>query len=408
MKMKKALAALLILALLLPLAACVGAKESGAPAATAAPTAAQTEETAAPAAATPRPGEENAPKIDGLVYERTVENLYADQFTIYCYEGGYRFIDMVSSEQMLVVPEGGSVPKGLGKDVVVVQQPLNNIYLVSTSCMALFDALDALERIAFVGTKQWYIENAVTALENGTFAYAGKYNAPDYEMLISGSCELAIESTMILHNPEVKEKLIEIGIKTIVERSSYEDHPLGRTEWIKVYGALLGLEEEADAAFLAEVDKIRGLEELDSTGKTVAFFYVNTAGNVVTYKSQGYIPAMISIAGGEYIFSDLGTDEDSKLSSINMSMEQFYHSAVKADFIIYNCSIVDQLNSVDELTDLSPVLSDFKAVKEGNAWCTRESMFQQTDKMGTIIQEMNKIFTGQSSGSDLTYIFRLE
>ena len=404
MKIKRIFAALLALALLLGCTAC-GTKETTAPPApTAAPAASGTEQ----AAATPRPGEENAPKLDGLVYERTVENLYADQFTIYCYEGGYRFIDMVNSDRILVVPEGGKAPAKLDKDVVVVQQPLNDVYLVSTACMALFDALDALGRIAFVGTKQWYIENAVTALENGDFIYAGKYNAPDYEMLISGGCQLAIESTMILHNPEVREKLIEIGIKTIVERSSYEDHPLGRTEWIKVYGAMLGLEEEADAAFLAEVDKIRGLEGLDSTGKTVAFFYVNSAGNVVTYKSQGYIPAMISIAGGEYVFSDLGTDEDSKLSSINMSMEEFYHSAVNADYIIYNCSIVDQLDSLKELTDLSPVLSDFKAVREGNAWCTKESMFQQTDKMGTIIQEMNRIFTGQSSGGDLTYIFRLE
>ena len=403
MKRKQIIAFVLALALLLPLAGCGGAKQPETPDETAAPVSG-----AEQASATPRPGEENAPKIDGLTYESTVENLYADQFAIYKYEGGYSFIDMVNSDQMLVVPEGGAVPKGLGKDVVVVRQPLNDIYLVSTACMALFDALDALDRIAFVGTKQWYIENAVTALENGTFAYAGKYNAPDYEMLISGGCQLAIESTMVLHNPEVKEKLIEIGIPTVVERSSYEDHPLGRTEWIKIYGALLGLEAEAEAVFQAEVDKIRGLEGLDSTGKTVAFFYVSSTGNVVTYKSNGYIPAMISIAGGQYIFSDLGVDEDSKLSSINMSMEEFYHSAVNADYIIYNCSIVDQLDSIDKLLDLSPVLSDFKAVKEGNAWCTRESMFQQTDKMGTIIQEMNKIFTGQSNGHDLNYIFRLE
>jgi len=399
MKRYRVISLVLALALLLGLTAC-GAKQET-PAETAAPVSG-TEQTAL------RPGEENAPKIDGLTYESTVPLQYADQFAIYKYEGGYAFIDMVSSDQMLVVPEGGAVPKGLGKDVVVVQQPLNNIYLVSTACMALFDAMDALDRISFVGTKQWYIENAVTALENGTFTYAGKYNAPDYEMLISGGCQLAIESTMILHNPEVKEKLVEIGIKTVVERSSYEDHPLGRTEWIKVYGTLLGLEDRAEAAFNAEVDKIKGLEGLDSTGKTVAFFYVSSTGNVVTYKSGGYIPAMISIAGGQYIFSDLGGDDESKLSSINMSMEEFYHSAVNADVIIYNCSIVDQLDSLAKLTDLSPVLSDFKAVREGNAWCTKESMFQQTDKMGTIIQEMNKIFTGQSNGHDLTYIFRLE
>ncbi len=402
MKLKRICAALLALALLTALAAC-GGKESAEPT----PTPSATDTAAAPAA-TPRPGEENAPKIDGLVYESTVENLYADQFTIYCYEGGYRYIDMVNSDQMLVIPEGGTVPKGLGKDVVTVRQPVEHVYLPATSVMALFDALDALGRIAFVGSRTWYTENAIRAMENGDFVYAGKYNAPDYEMLMAGGCDLAIESTMILHNPEVKEKLVEVGIKTVVERSSYEDHPLGRTEWIKVYGAILGLEDRADAIFSEQVSKVRGLESLASTGKTVAFFYVNTAGNVVTYKSDGYLPSMIKIAGGEYIFTDLGTDEDSKLSSINMSMEQFYHSAVNADYIIYNCSIAAQLHTIEDLTSLSPVLADFKAVKEGNAWCTTESMYQQTDKMGTIIEEMNRIFSGQTDGSDLTYIFRLE
>ena len=407
MKMKQLLSATLILALLLALCACGGKTET--PAATAVPAPEQPAAAETAPAATPRPGEENAPKIDGLTYESTVPLVYADQFAIYRYEGGYRYIDMNNSDKMLIVPEGGAVPKGLDKDVVVLQQPVNNIYLPATSVMALFDALDALDRIAFVGSKTWYTENAIRAMENGDFVYAGKYNTPDYEMLMGGGCELSIESTMILHNPEVKEKLVEIGIKTVVERSSYEDHPLGRTEWIKVYGAILGLEEQADAIFTEQMEKVKALEALESTGKTVAFFYVNTAGNVVTYKSEGYLPSMIKIAGGEYIFSDLGKEDDTgKLSTVNMSMEQFYHTAVNADIIIYNCSIAAQLHTMEDLTSLSPVLADFKAVKEGNAWCTTESMYQQTDKMGTIIEEMNRIFSGQTDGSDLDYIFRLE
>ena len=91
-----------------------------------------------------------------------------------------------------------------------------------------------------------------------------------------------------------------------------------------------------------------------------------------------------------------------------MNMEQFYNTAVKADIIIYNCSIASQLYTLQDLLDLSPVLVDFKAVKDGQVWCTTESMFQQTDKMGTIIQEMNRIFSGQTDGSDLEYIFHLQ
>ena len=412
MKKKQILSILLALALLLALCGCGGTKtEQHLPGGSeeSAPAADEQPGTADAPASTPRPGAENAPVIEGLTYESTAELTYADQFAIYRYEGGYRYIDMKNSDKMLVVPEGGAVPKGLAKDVVVVQQPLQHIYLPATSVMALFDALDALDRIAFVGSKTWYTENATAAMERGDFIYAGKYNTPDYEMLLAGSCDLAIESTMILHNPEVKEKLVEIGIKTVVERSSYEDHPLGRTEWIKVYGTLLGLEDKADAVFSAQMEKVKALEALAPTGKTVAFFYVNTQGNVVTYKSEGYLPSMIKIAGGEYIFSDLGKEDDTgKLSTVNMSMEQFYHAAVNADVIIYNCSIAAQLHTLGDLTSLSPVLADFKAVKEGNAWCTTESMYQQTDKMGTIIEEMNRIFSGQTDGADLEYIFRLE
>ena len=45
---------------------------------------------------------------------------------------------------------------------------------------------------------------------------------------------------MIYHSPEVKEQLEKLGVPVLVERSSYEQDPLGRMEWVKVYGALVG------------------------------------------------------------------------------------------------------------------------------------------------------------------------
>ena len=172
---------------------------------------------------------------------------------------------------------------------------------------------------------------------------------------------------------------------------------------------LLDKEELANKVFDEQAEKIEKLKDTKSTGKKVVFFYVNTRGNVVTYKSNGYVPEMIKIAGGEYAFSDLGTGEDSKLSTINMSMEEFYNTAKDADILIYNCSIVEQIHTLDELLDKSPVLKDFKAVKEGNAWCTSRSMFQQTNKMGSIIQEMNAIFSGDKEAQKkMEYLFKLK
>lgn len=356
-----------------------------------------------------RNGSASAPKFDGLEFESKLKTKYATQFSIYKYKGGYSYIDLVDSDKILVVPKDGKVPKNLRDDIVVIKQPLKDVYLVSTSVMALFDALDVLDRIKFVGTDRWYIDNAVKAMNEGRWIHAGKYNAPDYETLINEKCQLAIENTMIFHSPEVREKMTTLGIKSIVEKSFAESHPLGRTEWIKVYGTIFNKEKKAEEVFNKEAKKVESLKDIKKTGKTVAFFYVNSRGSVVTYKTNGYVPEMIRIGGGDYIFKNLGLDDESKLSTVNMSMEEFYETAKDADIIIYNCSIMAQLHNLDDLLAQSPVLKDFKAVKEGNAWCTTRSMFQQTDKMGTLIEEMSEIFTDDKQEKDeLKYFFRLK
>ena len=124
---------------------------------------------------------------------------------------------------------------------MVLEQPLDHIYLASTAAMDFFSSLDAMDSLRLSGAKEdgWYIEAAKEAMRDGSLIFAGKYNQPDYELLLSEQCRLAIENTMILHNPEVKEKLEQIGIPVIVERSSYEPEPLGRMEWVKFYARCL-------------------------------------------------------------------------------------------------------------------------------------------------------------------------
>ena len=194
--------------------------------------------------------ESNAVRQDlaGLKYDHSLELQYADQFSVDYYEDGYALITIAGDGQFLLVPEGKEAPEGLDSDIAVIKQPLDNIYLVATSAMDLFCALDGLDSISLSGTNAdgWYIDEAKKALEDGSISFAGKYSAPDYELILSKNCDLAIESTMIYHKPEVKEKLEQFGIPVLVEHSSYESHPLGRTEWLKLYGVLLGKEELAD------------------------------------------------------------------------------------------------------------------------------------------------------------------
>ncbi len=352
---------------------------------------------------------ELAPKIDELKFEETVELSYAEQFSIDRYEDGYSLIHTMNNESFLIVPKGKAVPENLDEDITVIPQSVDNIYLTATSAMGLFSELDCGETIKFSGTKSddWYIDYAVEAMEKGKMLYAGKYREPDYELLMTNNCELSIQSTMIEHSPEVKDKLEELGIPVFTDCSSYESHPLGRSEWIKVYGEIMGKSEYAEQLFNEQADKLKSLEDAESTRKTAVFFHISTSGQVVTRKSGDYVTKMIELAGGKNIFDKLG-DSKKDTSSVTMEMEKFYSEAKDADFIIYNSNVSGEVNSVDELIGKNELLADFKAVKNGNVWCTKKNLFQETMKFGTVISDFHIIFNNDTENHTPEFLFRLE
>ena len=78
---------------------------------------------------------------------------------------------------------------------------------------------------------------------------------------------------------------------------------------------------------------------------------------------------MIELGGGRYVFDNLENLE-SRSASVSMTMEEFYAAAVDADYLIYNGTIDGSISTTEELVAKSELLADFKAVKEGNVWCT--------------------------------------
>ena len=201
----------------------------------------------------------------------------------------------------------------------------------------------------------------------------------------------------ILHSPKVKEMIELLGIPVMIDRSSYESHPLGRTEWIKLYGALLGREEQAQAFFDAQAAVLEGLDGAENTGKTVAFFYVSANGSIVVRGVEDYVPRMIELAGGRYIFDgQSGLGEGT--ASVNMTPESFYTSAIDADYIIYNATIAEPPENMEELIQKNSLFADFKAVKSGDVFCMSKSMYQATDSIAGVIADIHAMLEGQREG----------
>ena len=350
---------------------------------------------------------DEAPQIPGLTFESEMELKYAQCFHVFYYNDGYALIDIKDDGQFLVVPEGKEAPADMDKSIAVIQKPVSRIYLAATSAMALFNAIDGLDSIRLSGTQAsgWYVDDAAQAMEDGKILFAGKYDEPDYELLINEDCDLAIESTMILHSPKVAEMIKELGIPVMIDQSSYESHPLGRTEWVKLYSVLLGKEKEAEAFFEEQAKVIEDLSGFTNTEKTVAYFYINTDGSAVVRTSDDYIPKMIEIAGGRYIFPDLKNTEGTG-SSVRLTMEEFYNQAVNTDYLIYNASIDSPITSIDDLLAKSDLFADFKAVKDGNVWCTGKQLYQATDIVGELIKDVHLMLT-DGDEKDMTFLTKV-
>ena len=359
-----------------------------------------------------------APQLSGLQYLSQDENEYAQGFAIYRYENDYAVLAAGDGRCYLIIPEGGQVPDSPGEDLIILQKPLDRIYLAASAAMCQFDEIGAVDNVILSGLEKdgWYIEAAREAMEKGTLKYGGKYSTPDYEMIVASGVNLAIESTMIHHTPKVQEKLEKLGIPVLIDRSSYESEPLGRAEWVKVYGLLTGREEEAAQAFAEQkgyVEALRGNAEQEPQNasgnaepeslKTAAIFSINSTRQVVTKSAGDYFGKMVEIAGGTLCTPA----NDPGRASQTVSMEAFYAAAEQADILIYNASIEDAPEDMQQMCAKDNVLTQFRAVKEGNVWCMRSSLYQYASRTGAIIRDLHAILAGEAD-EETEFFFRLK
>ena len=351
------------------------------------------------------------PEVGGnLVHTGSLDLAWATGFTVDLYEGDRALACIADGTRYLFVP-AGDAPQGIAEDVTVLERPLSNIYLASSSTLCLFAALGAVDCVSHVSVTQetCTVEAFTQAIASGDIVYGGKYSAPDYEAFLNGGCRLAVENTMIYHTPEVREKLMQLGVPVIVEQSSLESAPLGRLEWIMLWGAMFdkvsAAQEVLDrqAQLIADVEARVAAQPLDCT---VAFFYINANGAAVVRKPGDYVAKMIAMAGGTYAFAQLAGADENRSSSTTLEMEAFYAQAKDADIIIYNSTVAGRLKGLDELVALNPLLADFKAVKNRRAWCCEQNVYQQMTATGEVVADLHEAIA-DTDRDELTFLFRL-
>ncbi len=338
---------------------------------------------------------------------------YANKYKVDYYQGGYSLVTIADSEKYLLIPKNKKVPNNLDKDITPIKLPLKNVYLLSSASMDLFKKINALSSIKMTGTKpeNWSDLQIKKMVENNEILFGGKYSAPDYEMILENKCDLAIESTMIFHTPKVKEKLEELGIPVMVERLSYESHPLGRSEWIKLYGLLSGKINEANKYMKDSIKRYNSIlskvKKKEKDKKKVVYFYISQNGYISVKKPGDYITKIINLAGADYVFKDIAPEEDNALSVMHIDMETFFKYAKDADYIIYNSSIEGELKSKDQLIKKNELFKELKAFKGDNVWCTKKDLFQETTGTVNMIEDVYNIIN-DNKNKKIYYLYKLK
>ena len=337
----------------------------------------------------------------GIEKTGSIELSHAKEFEVSFYGDEFALIDINGTGRYLLLNEGKTLPPDVPKDVTIIKKPLHHTYVAASSVMDLYRQLGVLSNAEMTSTKyeDWSIDEVKKALDDEEMFYVGKYGTPDFEFVLDCGCDLAIESTMIFHRPETKEKLETLGIPVLVEHSSYEEDPLGRLEWIKLYGLLNDRLDEAEEFFDLQEKKLSQIRTGNTEKKKVAFFAINPQGGVVVRRSDDYVVKMISMANGEYV--PVGDESV-------IQMESFFAQAADADILIYNGTIYDSPRTLSEFTAMNDTLKELQAVKEKNVWCTDDDIFQKTTAICDMITEFDAIISGDADRDDMEYFYRLK
>lgn len=229
---------------------------------------------------------------------------YAQHFRIVGREG-YRELQVLN-------PENGSVEKkyalvadmaaNVPTDLIKVQIPLRSVIALSGTHIGMMDKLGCAKQVSGISSRR-YVANP-TVLKG---CNAGKViEFEDFGML-NPERVLLTTAKMIMYSgfegsaPPKEDKLLKLGILCFPNYDWKENHPLGKAEWIKVFGVLFGKEKEAETYF-NEIEK-----EYNALKKEAQSFSVRpTVFSGMVFGDTWYMPAGESF--GAKLLEDAGAD----------------------------------------------------------------------------------------------------
>jgi len=270
-----------------------------------------------------------------------------------------------------LVKRGIQLPEYIDS-VKVIRVPVKKVVLMSTTYLPMIMALGAVESVKGIsGTNFVYDTLVKRKITEGQIVEVGYEENLNKELIFKLSPEVIIAYGVGSEAKGNMSKLEESGIRILFNADFLEELPLGRTEWLKVLGALYCREREADSIFsIVEKEYLEIKSYISERVQSRPNVMLGLPWQDSWYVSPGnsYISSIIEDAGGYYLWKEMKADY-----SVPLGIENVFVKALKAEFWLNTGDAPDMktIISIDKrLAYLNPVIkgnvyNNNKRVSEG-------------------------------------------
>jgi iron complex transport system substrate-binding protein len=259
-----------------------------------------------------------------------------------------------------LVKRGNKAPSGIDPSKVV-PVPVTKIVCMSTTHVAMISALGEENTIAGMsGTGFIYSGYLHSRAEKGLINDVGYEANLNKELILKIRPDITMIYGVGSESSGYVGKIEELGIRVIYNGDYLETDPLGKAEWIKLFGALYCREQMADSIFNSEEEAYNNLKQFiagNVENKPRVLLGLPFRDTWFVSPGNSFISQLIADAGGEYLWKDTK-------SSVSMpfGLENVYMKAVNADYWLN----IGTVKAKNEIPAVDQRLRELPCFKSGN------------------------------------------
>lgn len=264
-------------------------------------------------------------------------------------------------QHLLLLRDGERAAAGF--DAQTVKTPVHRVVCMSSSHVALFDAIGQIRRVTGVSGID-YISNPYVNAHRycGEVREVGYDTNLDFELLAAMRPDVVLLYGVTGESGVVTGKLRELGIPYLYIGDYMEQSPLGKAEWLVLAAELCDCREAGIRVFEQIAERYNALREriaADSAARPRVMINTPYRDTWFMPSSRSYMIRLIEDAGGEYVYA-----QNHGNSSVAVDLEEAYLLARDADVWIN----VGACNSLAELTAQNPKFARIPAVVNRRVW----------------------------------------